>query len=117
MKPRGASSAIGDNLAAGQRSRGRDSLFLAARLRIGDEEATDIRVRNLSAGGLMIDNAPPVTIGAALIVELRHIGAVSGKVAWYTEGRAGIAFDDPIDPIRARKPVATRPVEPGPSRG
>lgn len=104
----GASPALGDQLAAGQRSRKRDSLFLAARMRAGDGEATDIRVRNLSEGGLMIDGAPPMAIGTELVVELRNIGPVPGKVAWYIDGRAGVAFDVPIDPIKARKPVATR---------
>ncbi|MCA1379156.1 PilZ domain-containing protein, partial [Bradyrhizobium sp. IC4060] len=81
--PTGFSSTLGDDLAAGQRSRKRDSLFLAARLSVGGEPATDIRVRNLSEGGLMIDNAPPMAIGTALAVELRNIGAMPGRVAWY----------------------------------
>ena len=106
--PTGLHAVTGDELSAGQRSRGRDSLFLAARLTVGEKPAIDIRVRNLSAGGLMIDNAPFMTIGTALVIELRNIGAVPGTVAWYTEGRAGIAFDAPIDPIKARKPVSTR---------
>lgn len=104
--PTGLASTLGDQLAAGQRSRKRDSLFLAARMSVGDKPATDIRVRNLSEGGLMIDNAPPMAIGTELAVELRNIGAVPGRVAWYVEGRAGIAFDVPIDPIKARKPVS-----------
>ncbi len=115
----GATSASNDGIAAVQRGRKRDSLFLAARLRIGDKPPTDIRVRNLSEGGLMIDNVPPMAIGTALVVELRNIGAVPGKVAWYTEGRAGVAFDATIDPVKARKPVTTRPASsagPNPSR-
>lgn len=104
--PTGLASTGGDELSAGQRSRKRDSLFLAARLSVGGKPATDIRVRNLSEGGLMIDNAPPMPIGTALAVELRNIGSVPGRVAWYVEGRAGIAFDVPIDPIKARKPVS-----------
>lgn len=102
------SAVLGEALAAGQRSRKRDSLFLAARLSIGGGKPIDIRVRNLSEGGLMIDNAPPMATDASLVVELRNIGAVPGRVAWYTEGRAGIAFDVPIDPIKARKPVTAR---------
>ena len=56
----------------------------------------------------MIDSAPPMDIGTPITVELRNVGAVPGKVAWYTEGRAGIAFDIPIDPVKARKHVAMR---------
>lgn len=104
--PAGLASILEEEFGTGQRSRKRDSLFLAARLSVGGKPATDIRVRNLSEGGLMIDNAPPMAIGTELIVELRNIGAVPGRVAWYVEGRAGIAFDIPIDPIKARKPVS-----------
>ena len=104
--PAGLVATLGDELGDGQRTRKRDSLFLAARLSVGGKPATDIRVRNLSEGGLMIDNAPPMAIGTELVVELRNIGAVPGKVAWYVEGRAGIAFDLAIDPIKARKPVS-----------
>jgi hypothetical protein len=32
---------------------------------------------------------------------------ITGKVAWKEEARFGVAFDRPIDPQLARKPVAT----------
>jgi hypothetical protein len=38
-------------------------------------------------------------------VEVRGVGWVSGRIAWATDGRVGIAFDTPIDPLLARKPV------------
>ena len=93
---------------AGQRNQKRDSLFLAARLSVHGRRPIEIRVRNLSEGGLMIDSAPPMDMAAPVVIELRGVGDVPGKVAWYAEGRAGIAFDAPIDPVRVRKPVATR---------
>lgn len=93
---------------AGKRARRRDSLFLSGRLRIGEGEPIDIRIRNLSEGGLMAEGAPPLAIGAVVTVELRNLGAIPGKVAWYVDDRAGIAFDVEIDPARARKPVAVR---------
>ena len=96
--------------AATKRTRRRDSLFIAARLRIGDGDPIDIRVRNLSEGGLMAEGTPPLAIGAAVTIELRNLGPVPGKVAWYTDERAGIAFDVSIDPVKARKPVAVRTV-------
>ena len=88
------------------RPRKRDSLFLTARLTfVGTPDSHEVRVRNLSEGGMMaevdrvVDAATPVTL------DLRGIGEVSGKIAWCTEGRVGIAFDHPIDPKKARKPV------------
>lgn len=89
------------------RGAARDSLLLTARLRIGDQSA-DVRVRNLSAGGLMAEYAKAVSLGAAITIDVRGIGPVTGRVAWATDGRIGIAFDEPIDPKLARKPVATR---------
>lgn len=99
----------------GKRSRRRDSLFLTASLRVGNAEPVEVRVRNLSEGGLMAEGAPPLAIGTAVVIEMRAVGAVPGKVAWYTENRAGVAFDVPIDPKKARKPVILR-ARPDPAR-
>lgn len=98
--------AEGGTRGASQRSRGRDSLFLMARLRFVDEqEGRDVRVRNLSEGGLMAECTRVADAGTPVMLEVRGIGEVSGKIAWCTEGRIGIALDTPIDPKKARKPV------------
>lgn len=85
----------------------RDSLLLTAKLRIGDHE-TDVRIRNLSAGGLMAEYPRAVSLGERLEIDVRGVGPVAGRIAWATDGRIGIAFNEPIDPMLARKPVATR---------
>ncbi len=90
---------------ARQRSTARDSLLLSAQLRIAGEPEATVRVRNLSAGGLMAEYAQPVDIGSAVEVDVRGVGWVGGRVAWAAEGRIGIAFDREIDPMAARKPV------------
>lgn len=88
------------------RPRGRDSLFLLAQLRVAGAAAPiPVRVRNLSAGGLMAELPGPIDADARIEVEVRGIGWVPGRIAWCTEGRAGIAFDRDIDPQAARKPV------------
>ena len=93
--------------------RGRDSLFLMASLRVeGMRDELTVRIRNLSSGGLMAELPQPVAPDSAIEVEVRGIGWVAGRIAWQTEGRAGIAFDHEIDPQRARKPVAPAPVAP-----
>lgn len=92
--------------ADGARSRKRDSLFLSARLQLaGEATVHEVRVRNLSPGGLMAELNGPVAPGAAVTLEMRGLGTLTGTVAWCTRGRIGIALDEPIDPRRARKPV------------
>lgn len=96
----------GDAALETKRARSRDSLFLMAHLWVGDAPAArEVRVRNLSEGGLMVELDRMVEVGTAVRLDLRGIGEISGKVAWGTEGRLGIALDAPIDPKKARKPV------------
>ena len=96
-----------DDGSASQRTRSRDSLFLMAQMRLGLETASqDVRVRNLSEGGLMLEVSKPLPIGTVVTLEVRGLGEVRGNVAWYAEGRAGVALETPIDPKKARKPIA-----------
>ncbi len=90
---------------ASQRAGARDSLMLAAQFRVAGGTAEQVRVRNLSAGGLMAEYAQPVERGTQVEVEVRGVGWVSGRIAWSAEGRVGVAFDSSIDPMLARKPV------------
>lgn len=90
----------------GKRARKRDSMFLSAQLRISAEQAvSEVRIRNLSAGGLMAEIGRVVPIGTPVEMEIRGIGAITGRVAWCAERRIGIALDEPIDPRQARVPV------------
>jgi len=92
-----------------QRGDPRDSMLLQSTMRIGDDgEAKPLRIRNLSAGGLMGEGGPALSIGQQVSVELRNIGHVTGRIAWTESTRFGIAFDAPIDPQLARKAVGTR---------
>lgn len=86
---------------------GRDSLFVLAELRVdGLEGEQRMRVRNLSAGGLMAEGPLKVLRGQLVWVNLRNIGWTEGSVAWVQDNRFGIAFRDEIDPRTARAPVA-----------
>lgn len=81
----------------------RDSFFLLAQLRIdGQEQVHRVKVRNLSAGGMMAEGEVKVLRGALVEVELRNLGWVEGTVAWKQDNRFGIAFVDEIDPRQAR---------------
>jgi hypothetical protein len=91
---------------AAKRQKDRDSLLLVAGLRVdGRPGMTQVRIRNLSSGGLMAEYAHPLDIGKPVEIDVRGIGKVAGQVAWSAAGRLGISFDAPIDPMQARKPV------------
>lgn len=92
---------------AGQRSDVRDSLLLTAQFRVDGKDAGQVRVRNLSAGGLMAEYVGPVSLRLPVEIEVRGVGWVRGRIAWAAEGRVGVAFDHPIDPKLARKPVGS----------
>lgn len=84
----------------------RDSLFLMADLRIdGLDGEHRIKVRNLSAGGMMGEGSVRVVRGAVVEVNIRNVGWVEGSVAWVQENRFGVAFREDIDPKLARAPV------------
>lgn len=84
----------------------RDSLFLLAEIRLdGADSEFRVKVRNLSAGGMLAEGSVPVVPGNRLKISLRNIGWVDGGVAWVQENRFGIAFDHEINPKLARAPV------------
>jgi PilZ domain len=83
----------------------RDSLFVMADLRVdGLEGEHRVRIRNLSAGGLMAESPLKVQRGQLVWTNVRNIGWVEGTVAWVQDDRFGIAFRDEIDPRIARLP-------------
>lgn len=91
----------------------RDSLFVMADLRVaGAGEEQRVKVRNLSAGGMMAEGEVKVQPGLGVEVNIRNIGWVEGTVAWVQDNRFGIAFRDEIDPKVARAPLPV--AEPAP---
>lgn len=87
----------------------RDSLLLIATLRRAGGTEHHVRVRNLSAGGMMADSAIDLARGDHVEVELRNIGTIGGRVAWSDGERLGVAFDVVIDPKIARKRLGKGP--------
>ena len=80
------------------RSIARDSLLLFANLWLENDPARyQVKVRNLSDGGMMGEGGPRVVRGTRLTVELGKAGAVRGCVAWVQNERFGVAFDDSIN--------------------
>jgi len=84
----------------------RDSLFLMADLRVDGLDADfRIKVRNLSAGGMMGEGTVRVVRGTVVQVNIRNVGWIEGSVAWVQDSRFGVAFREDIDPRLARAPV------------
>ena len=89
------------------RNVGRDSLFLFAELEFeGRADPVRVKVRNLSAGGMMAEAPISTGRGERLSIKLRNLDAVKGTVAWVQGDRFGVSFDTEIDPRVARAPVA-----------
>ena len=89
----------------------RDSLFLSADVVFDDSpKQYTVRVRNISAGGMMIDVTAPREKGVGVTASLKNIGEVRGKVVWSTAKRIGITFDNEIDPHLARHKATAAPV-------
>lgn len=97
----------GDSVSA--RGEARDSLFLSAEIMIAAwPEPVVVRVRNLSAGGLLAESVHQVAIGTDVRITLSNIGMITGRCVWSGEGRFGIAFDHNIDPQAVRRKVGSR---------
>ncbi|WP_338467008.1 PilZ domain-containing protein [Novosphingobium sp. ZN18A2] len=90
------------------RQLGRESLFLMADLRVGERQDDHrVKVRNLSAGGMMAEGSVKVMRGSQVHVNLRNVGWVDGVVAWIQDNRFGIAFVEDIDPKAAQSQVSS----------
>lgn len=102
-------TSVDEEVAALSRGADRDSLFLQAQLIVpGRPDAVTVRVRNLSPGGMLAEAKVNIVQGAAVEVELRNVGPVSGRVIWAGEGKFGIAFDRPVDPQAVRRQVVSQ---------
>ena len=104
-----------DDVGTTPRDAARDSMFLQATLRPLSSAVAlpfSVRVRNLSAGGMMGEGDVEVAIDDRITIQLRNIGEVGGRVAWVRGGRFGVTFDEPVDPMLARKPAKQGAVQP-----
>jgi hypothetical protein len=91
-----------------QRAHQRSPAMMTAWLCLdGDEEGPqEVRIRNLSDRGLMAEPGYPVAAGTRAVLTLPGVGEVTGRVAWYAEGRIGVALDSVIDPGQVQRAVA-----------
>ena len=73
----------------------RSLVLLTAKVKTADR-VIDVRLRNLSQNGALLEAETPPDVGTELIFE-RGETVVKARVAWTSEGRFGIAFLDPIE--------------------
>jgi hypothetical protein len=76
--------------------RNKRSLVLLAAKVITAKGAVDVRLRNLSQNGALLEAERPPAVGTELLFE-RGETRVDGRVAWSENGRFGVEFFVPIE--------------------
>jgi hypothetical protein len=76
----------------------RQALMLRGVLHYGIE-SIEVRLRNISAKGAMLDCGEDLLVGRPVVLELAGGGAVAaaGIVRWCLSGQVGMLFDEPFD--------------------
>lgn len=91
----------------------RTSVMLMAIVeQFGGKNASKHRVRDLSVGGIRIDNAAGLRAGATVVISVGALQAIGATVQWVREGFAGLAFAEQINPADAHKKAAITPAVP-----
>ena len=72
------------------------AMLRVAKLKDGQDREQLIRVRNVSAGGLMAEVGHPVNVDDVVNIELSSQN-IPSTVVWIREGTAGFKFDQDID--------------------
>lgn len=72
----------------------RTSMFLAAVLHAGSEQAP-VKVRNMSSQGALIDTSLILSVGMRVVL-MRGALRVQGAVMWSSEGRCGMRFSSEV---------------------
>ncbi|MBA3510870.1 EAL domain-containing protein [Sphingomonas sp.] len=65
-----------------------------------DGQVTEIRLRNISAMGALVECSLPVSPGTMITIDIVGVGPVIGSVRWSQSGKFGIQFTDPFDLAR-----------------
>ncbi|TPG09638.1 EAL domain-containing protein [Sphingomonas oligophenolica] len=89
----------------------RTRMLRSARLAIGGVEG-DVRIRNISTSGAMIDGVAidPKSVGIEVLIELVEDQMFAARVAWAKDGKAGLAFAQGFDLERLNQPTPGRKI-------
>lgn len=77
------------------------------------EASQQVRVRNISAEGAMLEAQEDLALGTAVVLDLGVGGAVSGQVRWSRAGQIGIGFDERYE-LRNLACSEPEPAQPAP---
>ncbi|MFL6856098.1 MAG: EAL domain-containing protein, partial [Sphingomicrobium sp.] len=58
---------------------------------------TEIRLRNISAMGALVESDQPVTPGQTITIDIVGVGPVVGIVRWAQSGKCGVQFSELFD--------------------
>ena len=62
-----------------------------------DGETLEVRLRNISSMGALVECHVPVTPGAAIAIDIVGVGPVRGMVRWAQSGKFGVQFSQTFD--------------------
>jgi diguanylate cyclase (GGDEF)-like protein len=77
----------------------RQRLMRRALMAVGGQ-VMEVRLRNISAMGSLVECPEPVTPGGRMTLDIVGVGPVVGLVRWAQSGRFGIQFDEQFDLTR-----------------
>lgn len=81
----------------------RSNVLLTATLEAGGS-TVDVKLRNLSAFGALVDGAKLPETGSPVVFHRKEL-SVEGRVAWVNGRQAGIAFDSELEPEQVLRHV------------
>jgi len=75
-----------------------------------DNQSADVRVRNISTTGAMIESPMPVRVGGEPVLQLSDTVSISATVEWTVGEHMGVSFHEPFDLtlLAQARPVAAR---------
>jgi hypothetical protein len=62
-----------------------------------DGEVVEVRLRNISSMGAMVESDRPISAGAELTIDIVGVGPVKSIVRWAQSGKFGIQFKQAFD--------------------
>lgn len=74
----------------------RSQVLMEASIEADGTTAT-VKLRNLSTEGALVEGDLLPSVGCRILFRKKEL-SLTGQVAWATGGRAGIAFDSPLEP-------------------
>ena len=91
----------------------RIAILRSAVLHVGDQKF-NVRVRNVSTGGMMAETPRNVADNSRVEIEFSEGQRFAGEVHWTQQGRFGVKFDRPfsLDQLAPPRPVVTKPAAP-----